>query len=87
MEFKDLEEAKKYVDVLLKEKTDLTNKNVELEKNLKESTEKNLKIQETNSKLMEDIVNMKTTTTPTKEEDDKTKVDNLFLHDDVTKDL
>ena len=86
MEFKDLEEAKKYVDVLLKKKTDLTNKNVELEKNLKESTEKNLKIQETNSKLMEDIVNMKTTTTPTKEEG-KEVTDNLFLHDDVTKDL
>lgn len=86
MEFKDLEEAKKYVDVLLKEKTDLTNKNAELEKSLKESTDKNLKIQETNSKLMEDIVNMKTTTIPPKEEG-KEVTDNLFLHDDVTKDL
>jgi len=86
MEFKDLDEAKKYVELLIKDKEELTKKVDELNKSATEKDNKNNELIKTNSQLMGDLVNMKSKSMQSNLTDNpntnpKDEYDGLFLHD------
>lgn len=78
MEFKDLEDAKKYIEVKMKELEDTKAKLEKMSKDYNEQLNKNNELIKTNSQLLGDIANMQSKTSKEKE-DDKEQIEDLFI--------